>query len=63
MRPIATDVAWSVCVFQCLSVTTMSCAETAEPVEMPFAAWTRVGPTNHYLGPGPPGEGAVLEEA
>ena len=28
----------------------MSCAETVEPVEVPFGAWTRVGPRNHELG-------------
>jgi len=31
----------------------------AEPIEMPFGMWTRVGPVNHVLdgGPGPPCEG------
>jgi len=24
-------------------------AKTAEPIEMPFAVWTRVGPRNHIL--------------
>ena len=48
VRPIATDVVWSVCM--CLLVTTVSCAKTAEPVEMPFGVWTRVGPRNHVLG-------------
>ena len=39
MRPIATDeVAWSVS----LSVTTMSPAKMAEPIEMPFGLWTLV---------------------
>jgi len=34
MRRFITDVAWSV--FACLSVrTTVSCAKTAEPIEMP----------------------------
>ena len=42
MRPIVTDVPWSVC----LSVTTMSPTKTAEPIEMPFGLWTRVGPKN-----------------
>ena len=27
----------------------MSCAKTAEPIEMPFGIWTRVGPTKHVL--------------
>jgi len=48
VRPIATDVVWSVCM--CLLVTTVSCAKTAEPVEMPFGVWTRVGRRNHVLG-------------
>ena len=34
----------------CLFVTTMSCAETAEPIEMPFGVWTRVSPN---VGPDP----------
>jgi len=39
-------VAWSVC----LSVlgTRVSCAKTAEPIEMPFGGLTVVGPRNHY---------------
>ena len=46
MRPIVTDrVAW----FVRLSVTIVSPAKTAEPIEMPFGAWTRVGPWNHAL--------------
>ena len=28
----------------------MSCAKTAEPIEMPFGMWTRVGLENHALG-------------
>jgi len=40
MRPIVTDrIAWSVG----LTVTVVSRAKTAEPIEMPFAIWTRVG--------------------
>ena len=35
MRPIVTDVAWSVCLFD----VTVSCAETAKPIDMPF--WVR----------------------
>ena len=34
----------------CLFVTTMSCAETDEPIEMPFGVWTRVSPN---VGPDP----------
>jgi len=41
----------------------MSPAKTAEPIEMPFEVWTRVGPRNHVLdgGPDPPCEGAILK--
>jgi len=64
MRPIVTDrVAWSVCLSVCLSVTVVSPAETAEPIEMPFGLRTRVGPRNHVLDGGqhPPWEGAILK--
>jgi len=45
MRLIVTDrVAWSVG----LSVTLVSPAKTAEPIEMPFGLWTRVDPGNIY---------------
>ena len=27
----------------------VSCAKTAEPIEMPFGLWTRVGPRKHVL--------------
>ena len=27
----------------------MSCAQTAEPIEMPFGIWTPVGPRKHVL--------------
>jgi len=44
MRPIVTDrVAW----FVGLSVTLVSPAKTAAPIEMPFGLRTRVGPGNH----------------
>jgi len=33
----------------CLSVTVVSPAKTAEPIEMPFGLWTLVGPRNHVL--------------
>jgi len=54
-RPI---VAWSVC----LSVTMVIPAETAEPIEMPFALWTLVGPRYHVLdrGPGSPCAAVIL---
>ena len=29
------------------------CAKTAEPIEMPFALWTRMDPRNHVLDGGP----------
>ena len=32
-----------------LSVTIVSPAKTAEPIEMPFWLWTRVGPRNYVL--------------
>jgi len=36
VRPVATDVGWSVG----LLVTTVSCAKMAEPINMPFEVWT-----------------------
>jgi len=46
MRPIVTDrVAWSVC----WSVTIVSPAKTAEPIEMPIELWTWVGSRNRVL--------------
>jgi len=27
----------------------VSCAKTAEPIEMPFGLWARMGPRNHVL--------------
>jgi len=33
----------------CVSVTTVSPAKTAEPIEMPFGMSTPVGPSNHVL--------------
>ena len=47
MRPVVTDV--------CVSVgqITMSDSTTAEPMEMPFGAWTSVGPMNFVFGGGP----------
>jgi len=44
-----------------LLVTTVSCAKTAEPIEMPFGLWTRVGTGNRILGGGgSPGKGHIL---
>ena len=37
----------SLCESVCLLVTTVSCAKTAERIEMPFEVWTRVGSKNH----------------
>ena len=57
MRPIVTDrVAWSVGRSVGLSVTLVSPAKTAAPIEMPFGLRTRVSPRNHVLdgGPDPP---------
>jgi len=56
MRSIVTDqVAWS--------VTLVSPAKTAEPIEMPYGLRSRVDPGNHILdgGPDPPQwEGTIL---
>jgi len=38
-----------VCLSVCLSVTTVSPAKAAEPIEMPFRIWTRVDARNHVL--------------
>ena len=62
MRPILTDqVAWSVGP----SVTLVSPAKTAAPIELPFGLRTWVDPRNHALdgGPDPPvGRGKFLGE-
>ena len=50
-RTIVTDFPWYLCL--CLLVTTMHRAETAEPIVMPFGAWTWMGPKNYVLGVGP----------
>ena len=42
-------VSWSVCQSVCRSVTLVSRAKTAEPIEMQFGLRTRVGPGNHVL--------------
>ena len=43
----------------CLLDTTASCANTAEPIQMPFGMWTRLGPMNHVLG-GDPDQGGYI---
>jgi len=49
MRPVVTDrVTWSVGLAG-LSVTLVSPAKAAGPIEMPFGLWTWVGPENHVL--------------
>ena len=42
----------------CLSVTQMYPGKSAEPIEMTFGVWARVGPFNHVIDGGrdPPGE-------
>jgi len=50
MQPTVTGgVAWSVR----WSVTIVSRAKMAEPIEMPFGLWTRVGKRKHALDGGP----------
>jgi len=46
----------------CLSVTLVSSAKTAAPIDMPFGLRTAVGPRNHVLdgGPDPRGKGQFL---
>jgi len=55
MRPIVRDeVAWSVRLSICRSVTIVSRAKTAQPIDMPFGLWwTQVGPRKHVLDVGP----------
>jgi len=38
-----------VCVSVCLLDITMSCAETDEPIDMPFVSWIWMGLKNHQL--------------
>ena len=47
MRPIVTDVPWSVCLSVALSLS--SSQKTAQAIEMPFGVWTRGDPWNHAL--------------
>jgi len=54
-------VAWSVCL--CVLGTRVSCAETAEPIDMPSGGMTHVGPRNHVIDGGgldPPRKWAIL---
>jgi len=45
----------------CLSVSWSALQKLAEPIEMPFAVWTQVGPRNHVLDKVcTPCEGAIL---
>ena len=54
MRPIVRDrVARSACLCVGLSVTLVSPAKTAEPIDMPFGLRTWVGPRKHVLDEGP----------
>jgi len=46
------DLSVCLCVSVCLLGTTMSCAKTDEPIEMPFGVRTQMGPKNHVLGGG-----------
>jgi len=50
--------------YVCLCVTILSRAKTAEPIEMPFGLWTRVGLRNHVLdgGPDPLFKGTILRK-
>ena len=40
------------------------CGKTAEPIEMPFGLWARMGPNDSVLhgDPNPPWEGAIFGE-
>jgi len=53
-RSVCLSVCLSVCQSICLSVTLVCPARMAEPIEMPFGLWTRLGPGNLVL------EGAIL---
>jgi len=48
MRPTVTDrEPWSIG-----RSVTLPCKKTAEPIEMPFGLWARMGPQNHVLDEG-----------
>ena len=60
MRSIVTNL---VALYVGRFVTPMSPAETAEPIEMPFGLWARMGPVNHVVRMAVriiPWEGAIL---
>jgi len=60
MRPIVTAVTWSLNIRVCMSVSLeCDCAETDEPIEMPFEVWSRWGFKSHALSvvQNPPGTG------
>jgi len=62
---ITSDRGLSVCLSVCRSVTLVTRAETAEPIEMPFGLRTPVGPGNRVLDgvdADPPQEGAIFWE-
>jgi len=46
----------------CLSVTIVIPAKTVEAIDMPLAAWTRLGPMKHRQGPNLQWKGAILGE-
>jgi len=64
MRPILTDrVAWSVGLSVGRSVTLVSPAKTAAPIELPFGLRTWMGPGKHVLDGGsrsPHGKGQIF---
>jgi len=64
MRPIVIDRVLQHGLSVCLSVTLVTPAKTAKPIEMPFWLRTRVGAGNHVLdgNADPPWEWAILGE-
>ena len=64
MRPIVTNRVNVVCLSVGLSVTIVSAAKTAEPIEMPFEIVSRVDPWKHVLDGDtvPPWEGAIVRK-
>jgi len=43
MRPIVTNVPWSVCVSVCLLDIIIGGGKTSKPIEMPFGVWCGLG--------------------
>ena len=39
--------------FKVYALSAVSCAETAEPIDLLFGLWTRIGTRNHVLDGGP----------